>query len=378
MTLEAVVRYCPSSTSCPFLNAGWDTESGKMYFGEHFVIDDVLGHELTHGVTSYESNLIYQNESGAINESLSDIFGEFIDQTNGSGTDTTDVKWFIGEDLVPQLSVCIAYLAEEWSCAPAMRNMKDPPAFRAVINTWPFLWLYPDRYNSDNRWTRSSDNGGVHINCTINDKLCYLLTDGGTFNGRTVTSMGMDLVAALYYECQVSGLLTEAADFFALYYAMEQAAVNLGLSEAQRRNIDEACKAVEIRPTSFVTLRGDQNRPLVRFSNAGDIFLLSGASIHTNQSITLDPNVDEFAIRNSSGVVLTKVDSQSGDLYLKGDLHEDVCVVWDLPDDDYVAIRNDDEIVAYINGEGFFELFLGGWVPAGSLILDGHAVYVEY
>jgi Zn-dependent metalloprotease len=49
-----------------------------MRFGQGFAsADDVVGHELTHGVTQYESDLIYWSESGAINESLSDIFGEF-------------------------------------------------------------------------------------------------------------------------------------------------------------------------------------------------------------------------------------------------------------------------------------------------------------
>ena len=50
--------------------------------------DDVVGHELTHGVTQYESGLFYYYQSGAINESLSDVFGELIDLTNGSGNDS--------------------------------------------------------------------------------------------------------------------------------------------------------------------------------------------------------------------------------------------------------------------------------------------------
>ena len=50
--------------------------------------DDVVGHELTHGVTEFTSHLLYYFQSGAINESMSDIFGEFIDQQDGIGTDT--------------------------------------------------------------------------------------------------------------------------------------------------------------------------------------------------------------------------------------------------------------------------------------------------
>ena len=50
--------------------------------------DDVIAHEFTHGVTERESNLFYYYQSGAINESLSDIFGEFVDLTDGIGNDS--------------------------------------------------------------------------------------------------------------------------------------------------------------------------------------------------------------------------------------------------------------------------------------------------
>ena len=73
--------------------------------------DDVVGHELTHGVTDFESNLFYYYQSGAINESFSDIFGEFVDQTNGKGDDSAGVKWLMGED----------------SSLGALRDMENPP-----------------------------------------------------------------------------------------------------------------------------------------------------------------------------------------------------------------------------------------------------------
>jgi Zn-dependent metalloprotease len=64
-----------------------------MVYGDGFSIaDDVAGHELTHGVTESESNLWYYFESGAINESFSDVWGEFIDLTNGSGNDSSGVR----------------------------------------------------------------------------------------------------------------------------------------------------------------------------------------------------------------------------------------------------------------------------------------------
>ena len=73
-----------------------------MVYGDGYgfpLADDVVAHELTHGVTQHESNLFYYYQSGAINESFSDLWGEYYDQTNGKGTDTAGVKWQIGEDI---------------------------------------------------------------------------------------------------------------------------------------------------------------------------------------------------------------------------------------------------------------------------------------
>jgi Zn-dependent metalloprotease len=86
-----------------------------MVFGDGFAsADDVTAHELTHAVTQYSANLFYYMQSGALNESFSDIFGESVDLTNGQGTDTAVVRWLIGEDL-PGIG--------------AIRNMMNPLQF---------------------------------------------------------------------------------------------------------------------------------------------------------------------------------------------------------------------------------------------------------
>ena len=74
-----------------------------MVFGDVHgdpLADDIVAHEYTHGVTQYESNLFYYYQSGAIDESFSDLWGEYYDQTNGLGNDDTSVKWQIGEDVI--------------------------------------------------------------------------------------------------------------------------------------------------------------------------------------------------------------------------------------------------------------------------------------
>lgn len=226
MVISATVRYCPSPIDCPWQNAWWSWGRNRLYFGEGMAADDVVGHEYTHGVTDYESALIYENHSGAINESFSDIWGEFIDLTNGTGTDTPAVRWKIGEDCSRGI----------------LRDMRDPSAppfghpdrLRSTSFVLPVL-----NPNEDNDW------GGVHTNSGVNNKLCYLLTDGDTFNGHTVAGMGIESVAALYYEVQ-GNLLLNNADYYALGYAFRQATVNLSWSPQLQNNVHRACVAVEM------------------------------------------------------------------------------------------------------------------------------------
>jgi len=221
LPLQAVVRYCEWSGECPMANAFWDDYEEVMLFGEGWAAaDDVVAHELTHGVTFKTSNLIYWGEPGAINEAFSDIWGEFVDLTNGAGTDTDAVRWLMGED----------------TPIGAIRSMADPPAFGL-----------PARYHDPYWYYGSWDYGGVHINMGVGSKLCYLLTDGDRFGRQNVTGMGISKVADLFYEVQTN-LLTWGSDYADLAGALTQAAINLGFTSQERDNIGRACEAVGISP----------------------------------------------------------------------------------------------------------------------------------
>lgn len=211
------VRYCDPASPCPYQNAYWN--GSEMRFGDGFAAaDDVAAHELTHGVTEFESNLIYWGESGAINEALSDIFGEFVDLTNAGGDDSPGVRWLMGED-VP---------------GGAIRSMSDPASFGDPDRRFSVLW-----------YSGSEDNRGVHFNSGVANKLAFLLTDGASFNGQTVSPLGVDAVAALFYEAQAN-LLVPASDYYDLDAALVQAAANLAWSTANRDNLERARRAVEI------------------------------------------------------------------------------------------------------------------------------------
>ncbi len=199
LQMRSTTRYCPNCLT-PYQNAFWN--GSQMVYGAGFVLQDVAGHEITHGVTDYESGLFYYYQSGAINESLSDVWGEFIDLTYAdAGNDTAGVRWLIGEDL----------------SVGALRSMSNPP-----------LYGDPDRMGSANYAcdTNEQDNGGVHTNSGVNNKAAYLMTDGGTFNGYTVTALGIPKVAKIYYEAQTN-LLLSASDYNDLYNALIQACNNL-------------------------------------------------------------------------------------------------------------------------------------------------------
>jgi Zn-dependent metalloprotease len=225
-THTMTVRYCTRGADprCPWGNATGG--STGMAFGLGMVEDDVLAHEWTHGVTAWESALIYANESGSINESFSDIWGEFVDLTNGRGNDAAGVRWDVGEDLAgPVLS-------------GAIRSMSNPPIF-----------FDPDRRHSPLYYVGSDEDREVHTNSGVNNKLCYLLTDGDTFNGHSVYGIGIDRVADLYYEVQAN-LLVPSSGWASLSVALQQAAVNLGWNDADQLNLYSGLLAVEIATPS--------------------------------------------------------------------------------------------------------------------------------
>jgi bacillolysin len=240
MTIVSTVHYGNN-----YQNAFWDPTIQQMVYGDGYgfpLADDVVAHELTHGVTDHESHLFYYYQSGAINESLSDVWGEFVDQTNGKGNDSPAVKWQLGEDI---------------SGIGAIRSMKDPTAFGD-----PDRMTSPNYYtgsgdvqNPSNPGTPGHDNGGVHTNSGLNNKAAYLMTDGGTFNGYTITGLGITKVAKIYYEAQTN-LLTSGADYADLYDALFQACTNLigtaGITSGDCQQVRNATLAVEMnqQPTA--------------------------------------------------------------------------------------------------------------------------------
>jgi Zn-dependent metalloprotease len=119
---------------------------------------DVIGHELTHGVTQYEAALEYEGQAGALNESFSDVFGSLVKQyALKQRADKAD--WLIGPGLFTNKIKGIA-----------LRSMKEPGS---AYND-PTIGKDPQPGHMKNYVNTSSDNGGVHINSGIPNRSFYL------------------------------------------------------------------------------------------------------------------------------------------------------------------------------------------------------------
>ena len=211
----AVVRsYGHYSSS--YVNAFWDGSrltfgDGDGYYSNYLGVLDVAAHELGHALTDYEANLTYSYESGALNEAASDMLAAAVEAYVDGGTSAD--TWDIGEDCWVQPGTT------------ALRYMASPSDDGSSRDH------YSDRY------TGSSDNGGVHWNSGIANHWFYLLSEGGQHHdssfrsGYTVSGIGIDDAYAIWYEALTS-YMTSSTNFSGARTATESACAALGYATA--------------------------------------------------------------------------------------------------------------------------------------------------
>lgn len=205
------------------INAFWDGE--RMLFGDGsgnenpLTTIDVCAHELTHGVTQFTANLIYQAESGALNESFSDIFGTMVEfYLEGPTAD-----WLIAEDI------------------GGFRSMENPNAFDDPDTYFGFHWAS----------LGGSDFGGVHTNSGVQNFWFYLLSEGGSGvndNGDTysVTGIGREDAAKIAYR-NLSVYLVPSSKYFDARLASINSAIDLfGQGSQQYQSVIDAWYAVGV------------------------------------------------------------------------------------------------------------------------------------
>lgn len=226
--LRSTVRVCIKDVACPYDNAYWNGEA--MFYGAGYPrADDIVGHEMTHGVIENTSGLIYYDQSGAINESLADIIGEIIDHRTGTDDDSA---FYLGEDLP----------------GDPFRSMKNPPQFRD-----------PDRVTSPYWYSGEIDSGGVHWNSGVSNKAFYLISKGGSFNGQSIAGIdaGDPLLAdSAKLWVQVIATVSAFTTYADLATVLEQACATLqaggDLTATDCGNVHKVVLATEMtkRPTA--------------------------------------------------------------------------------------------------------------------------------
>ncbi|HYO19323.1 MAG TPA: M4 family metallopeptidase [Dermatophilaceae bacterium] len=207
-------------------NAFWDG-AGHMFFGDgdgHLLVDttrslDVIGHELTHGVTQHEANLTYSNQSGAVNESMSDVFGSLVRQYHLNQS-AAKADWLIGKDIVgPEL-------------APALRSMKAPGTANQYDNQ-------PADMEHFVRTTQ--DNGGVHTNSGIPNHAFYVTAT--TLGGKAWKAPG-----SIWYAALLDSKVTPKTTFarFATV-TLRQAKALYGTTSKEAQAVQAGWDAVKVR-----------------------------------------------------------------------------------------------------------------------------------
>ncbi len=206
-----------------FANAYWDGYTTNYGDGDcknygPLTSIEIVAHEFTHGLTNFTSELIYDEESGAINEAMSDIFGKSLELT----IDPDHFSWIIGESILTD------------DDAEPIRNMKDPN-------------LQDDpKYYKGEMWEDGAD---VHVNSGVFNYWFYLIVEGESgINEKgynyDVKSIGLNKALDIVYGVQ-TGYLTESSNYIDLYQSTVAYAKELfGETSVELENVIEAWKTI--------------------------------------------------------------------------------------------------------------------------------------
>ncbi len=265
-----------------FENAFWD--GTQMVYGDGatrfrpLTSVDICAHEVGHAVCETTANLIYQNESGALNEALSDCWGASIE----FAVDSTKQIWLIGEDVDRQ--------------RPSLRSMSNPNAEQQ-----------PDTYLGTNWYTGTGDNGGVHINSGVLNFWYYLLSvGGGGFNDFNtpylVPRIGIRKAGQILFRAERL-YLTPSTNYPGARQATLQAAADLyGFGSPEVEAVAKAWRAVGL---------GDANAPVATLTPVsgpiGTVVTISGQGLGTTYRVTFNGTLARTITMPSAAVLLVTV-----------------------------------------------------------------------
>ncbi|MBL7809497.1 MAG: M4 family metallopeptidase [Saprospiraceae bacterium] len=205
-----------------FVNAYWDGEysnygDGDCNYGPLTTLE-VVGHEFTHGMIDYTSKLVYDGESGAINESLADMFGKLLEYKSAPG----DHSWALGHSFIINPE------------SEAFRQMDDPNSLEMPAMYGGLFW---------------DDGNGVHTNSSIGNLWYTMLVDGKQGVNEAgiayqVNGIGFDKAAQIAFLVN-RAYFTESSDYANFYFYSIAAAEEIyGIGSAEVNDVKEAWKAV--------------------------------------------------------------------------------------------------------------------------------------
>lgn len=299
-TIKSTVLYRdPEKPDKPFNNAYWD--GVQMVYGDGRGSDgkisdkfnhigsalDVVGHEFTHAITERTANLAYENQSGALDESFSDVFGYFIE---GQPND-----WLMGEDVyTPNIP------------GDALRSLENPTLYGDPAKMADYQYRTNDKYG---------DYGGVHTNSGIPNKAFYLAATSINDNAK---------LQQVYYRA-LTVYLTQYAQFVDAKDALVQAANDLYPGAKIAEKISDAFAQVGIGsdtyesnntlPTAYGPLASGTTYNSYIYSSTDDDYYYfnaaAGGAITVN--LTNLPKDYDVYLLDSAGTVVAKSENGSTD-----------------------------------------------------------------
>ncbi len=195
--------------------------NGTFGFCFGTVVPDIVGHEYGHALVEHQGPLtfIYQGETGSLEESYGDVFGEYA-ENDISGTN----NWILFDT----------------STSPRYRNLADPHTASG-----PSGVPYPDRYFDATFECGSGDQFGAHKNSTVVSHAFYLFSEGGEHNGCEIQAQGIEVANLIYFEA-LSNYFHNTESFNQAYIHSLAACTSAGYSSAVCDELTKALQAVEI------------------------------------------------------------------------------------------------------------------------------------
>lgn len=263
----AIKSYVHYSTN--YFNAFWDGSrmtygdgSSSTNGGKPLTAIDVCGHEIAHGMTSKTANLVYQRESGALNEGFSDIFGNSIERW----ARPTQASWTLGEDF--------SYV---------IRDMANPNAYGQPDTYLGTYWKATTTSGCASP-SQANDYCGVHTNSGVLNFWYYLLVTGGSGTNDkgfayNVSGIGLDKAAAVAYRTLTTYLISTSTYANARTYSLQAAADLYGAGSNEVTQVTNAWNAVGVgggtSPSGLVASANNASLFTISPNPATDMFTIA-------------------------------------------------------------------------------------------------------